>query len=198
MPRNSSTKNDLLKAATTLFAEKGPDGTSVDEIVAKARCNKRMVYHYFGDKEGLIAAVLTETYQKISAFEQKTLSLDNSSDPKKLLKIILVEQTRFLSENPQVVSILMWENLSKGRHTKKLALKGTKKTFFQALQERLGKYKKGSISGNIPQLFITLTAVSYFTFSNRFTLKNILGFDPASKENLKKRTTHLLKLFDCE
>ena len=53
-PRNPvRTRSRLLAAGVKLFAARGYHGVAVDEIVAVARCNKRMLYHYFGDKEGL-------------------------------------------------------------------------------------------------------------------------------------------------
>ena len=41
----------LLEAAIEVFAEKGPNAATVDEICNKAGLNKRMLYHYFGSKE---------------------------------------------------------------------------------------------------------------------------------------------------
>ena len=43
----------LLKAAIEVFASRGPNGPTVDEICRKAGLNKRMIYHYFGSKERL-------------------------------------------------------------------------------------------------------------------------------------------------
>src|SRR3954467_106752 len=48
----------ILDAALTEFAAKGFAGARVDTIAKHARINKRMLYHYFGDKEGLFREVL--------------------------------------------------------------------------------------------------------------------------------------------
>src|ERR1043166_6142006 len=48
----------ILDAALKEFAAKGFAGARVDLIARRARINKRMLYHYFGDKEGLFRAVL--------------------------------------------------------------------------------------------------------------------------------------------
>lgn len=52
------TRGRILAAATREFAAKGFDGARVDVIAARARTNKQMLYHYFGDKRGLFTAVV--------------------------------------------------------------------------------------------------------------------------------------------
>ncbi|HLP75972.1 MAG TPA: TetR family transcriptional regulator, partial [Candidatus Paceibacterota bacterium] len=48
----------ILEAALNEFAAKGFAGARVDAIARRARINKRMLYHYFGDKEGLFREVM--------------------------------------------------------------------------------------------------------------------------------------------
>ena len=50
----------ILTAAAKAFAEHGPVGARVDAIAAQAGVNKRMLYHYFGDKAALFTAVVNE------------------------------------------------------------------------------------------------------------------------------------------
>ena len=50
----------ILDSAAEQFSRHGPDGARVDAIAAAARVNKRMLYHYFGDKEALFQAVLDD------------------------------------------------------------------------------------------------------------------------------------------
>jgi AcrR family transcriptional regulator len=52
------TRQRILDAALAEFAVKGFAGARVDAIARRAGNNKRMLYHYFGDKEGLFRAVL--------------------------------------------------------------------------------------------------------------------------------------------
>ena len=54
----SATKTKLLAAATQAFVAFGPAGARVDAIAEAAGVNKRMLYHHFGDKQGLYLAVL--------------------------------------------------------------------------------------------------------------------------------------------
>ena len=55
---SEATRQSLLSAGSALFAERGFDGTSVDEIARRARVNKAMISYHFGGKEGLYGAIL--------------------------------------------------------------------------------------------------------------------------------------------
>lgn len=55
---SESTRRALLSAGASLFAEKGFDGASVDEIARRAHVNKAMISYHFGGKEGLYDAIL--------------------------------------------------------------------------------------------------------------------------------------------
>jgi len=58
----------ILDAALAEFAAKGFAGARVDVIARTARINKRMLYHYFGDKEGLFREVMRRKIAERSAW----------------------------------------------------------------------------------------------------------------------------------
>ena len=62
------TQHRILEAALQEFAAKGFAGARVDVIARRARINKRMLYHYFGDKEGLFREVLRRKIAQRSAW----------------------------------------------------------------------------------------------------------------------------------
>src|SRR3982074_434368 len=66
-PRRDSAarKRRLLAAATPEFAERGIAGARVDRIASAAQANKRLIYDYFGDKEGLFDAVMDANVERI-------------------------------------------------------------------------------------------------------------------------------------
>src|ERR1051325_2719984 len=65
------TRAEILEVATHEFADLGYASARVDEIAAKTRTTKRMIYYYFGGKEGLYLAVLEQAYRRIRALEQQ-------------------------------------------------------------------------------------------------------------------------------
>ncbi|MFG2830959.1 TetR family transcriptional regulator [Streptomyces sp. NPDC048434] len=58
-------REQLLDIGRTLFAERGYEGTSVEEIAAKAGVSKPVVYEHFGGKEGLYAVVVDREMRQL-------------------------------------------------------------------------------------------------------------------------------------
>jgi AcrR family transcriptional regulator len=65
MGDGQATRRRILAAATAEFAAHGIAGARVDRIAANAKANKAQLYAYFGNKEGLFDAVLTESVEAI-------------------------------------------------------------------------------------------------------------------------------------
>ena len=59
---------NILEVATQVFAEYGFSGARVDEIAARTATSKRMIYYYFGDKEGLFRAVLEAAGYRVHTY----------------------------------------------------------------------------------------------------------------------------------
>ena len=64
------TRRDIIDAAMKEFAEKGLAGARVDDIAARTRTTKPMIYNHFGSKEKLYAAVIEEAYGGVRSKEQ--------------------------------------------------------------------------------------------------------------------------------
>ena len=64
------TKRNILDVATQEFSAIGLTGARVDAIAERTNTTKRMLYYYFGSKEGLYQAVLEKVYGDIRALEQ--------------------------------------------------------------------------------------------------------------------------------
>lgn len=63
--RSERKRKALLLAATELFLDKGYDGTSMDDVAAKAAVSKPTVYKYFADKQRLYEAIVRSTTAEI-------------------------------------------------------------------------------------------------------------------------------------
>ena len=99
------TRRRILSAALKEFAARGFAGARVDAIARRAAINKRMLYHYFGDKEGLFRAVLR---RKIS--ERQAWAENLSGDPAESLTF-WAEAT---CKDADWVRMLEWEALQGG------------------------------------------------------------------------------------
>ena len=78
---------DIIEVATHEFSEKGLAGARIDVIAQAMRTSKRMIYYYFGSKEGLYIAVLDEAYRRIRSIETE-LHLDDLAPEDALRKLV--------------------------------------------------------------------------------------------------------------
>ena len=106
MPKsNSGSRRDparnrarILAAALQEFAGYWLGGARVDRIAARAGANKRMLYYYFGDKDGLLLAALEDRYAHIRSAEA-ALDLEHL-DPRKALKRLVERSINHSVTNP--------------------------------------------------------------------------------------------------
>ena len=73
------TREAILVAAQDEFAAKGLAGGRVNVIARRAGANKRMIYHYFGSKDGLYLAALERVYEGLRG-QERTMHLDRCGD----------------------------------------------------------------------------------------------------------------------
>ncbi|MDB5613307.1 MAG: TetR/AcrR family transcriptional regulator, partial [Devosia sp.] len=65
------TRQNIIEVAAQEFALNGLSGARIDEIAAKTRSSKRMIYYYFGSKEGLYVSALENAYRQVREGEAK-------------------------------------------------------------------------------------------------------------------------------
>lgn len=189
------TRERLLITAIRLFAQKGYDGTVVDEIVAEAGVNKRMVYHYFGSKEALYREVLREVYGRLMNVE---LALVNPNAPMgQTLEALVRAYFAFLAANPEFVQLLLWENLGQGRHLEAVGDALSKAPILDVLHKAL---QRGFAEGRLAEgfqtkhLLINLIGLCLIYFSNRYTLSRSVGVDLRSPQVLKVGINQVIRL----
>src|SRR4051794_32360750 len=78
-------REQLLDVGRKLFAEKGFEGTSVEEIASTAQVSKPVVYEHFGGKEGLYAVVVDHELQALLRI--MTGALTTPARPREVLEI---------------------------------------------------------------------------------------------------------------
>jgi len=185
----------LLHAATRLFARAGFAGTTVDEIVAAAKVNKRMVYHYFGDKRGLYHAVLSEAYRSLETVEVSTLA--HSQDIDALTAEIVRAYFDFLAKHPEFVRLLLWENLNDGSGLARTDARLNKDPMLSALDQLL---RAGIAAGRIRpdmdarHLLISVIGMCLIYSSNRYTLSQALRMDLGSPAVRAVGVRHVTRL----
>jgi AcrR family transcriptional regulator len=183
------TRARILAAAKSEFARKGLGGARVDAIAARAKANKRMIYHYFGSKDRLFTAVLEEAYRDIRSAELK-LPLD-MLEPEEAIETLLRFTWDYYLANPEFVTLVNSANLHQARHLK------NSETFRSFGPPFVGLVKsilergvaKGIFRPGIDpvQLNITIAAIGYYYLTNRYTGAVMFARDYMTKEALDER-----------
>lgn len=184
-----ATRARILEAARAEFARLGLGGARVDEIAERARANKRMIYHYFRDKDDLFRAVLEEAYADIRTAE-RALDLD-ALPPDEALRRLITFTWNYYLEKPEFVALVNSANLHKARHLETSERFQALHAGFPDLMARI--LERGEAAGLFRpgidpiQLTITVAAIGYYYLTNRYTGSLIYGRDLAAKEALDER-----------
>ena len=186
------TRAAILSAAVEEFAAHGLGGARVDRIAARAGANKRMLYYYFGDKDGLFLAALEDRYAHIRSAEA-ALDLEHL-DPRKALKRLVEFTWNYFLEHPEFMALLNSENLHLGRHVgQSRRVREMHSPLVEMLREILERGERAGLfrRGVDPvQLYISIAAEGYFYLSNRHTLSRIFGRDLMAPKALSERARH--------
>jgi AcrR family transcriptional regulator len=173
------TRQRILQAAIKEFAAEGYSGARVDAICKRARSNPRMIYHYFGDKDGLYATVLEHVLGELRREELK-LEVDHVQPLEGMLALFSFVHTHF-GEHPELISLLSGENLLRARFLKKSVKAPIVASPLIALVSSLLERgaREGVFRANIEplQLYVMMVALSYFHRSNAHTLSAIFRTD---------------------
>nr|WP_288852582.1 TetR/AcrR family transcriptional regulator [uncultured Acidovorax sp.] len=181
-----TTRDNILKAATKVFARYGYEGGSVEKISKAAKSFDRMIYYYFGSKEGLFIEVLEETYRRMNDAESK-LDLDTAK-PVEALQAVIRFVVGYYRKNPEFITLLNTENLHKGKHiSKSMRAREYSSPAIEVIRRVLesgqaqGLFRKDVSARDV---YLLIAATGYFYMSNRHTLSAFLGEDLETAEAL--------------
>ena len=171
------TRESILRAAIKVFAQHGYDGGSVEKISRLAKSYDRMIYYYFGSKEGLFIEVLETIYRRMNDAEAE-LALD-VSQPVKALEQVVHFVLDYYRAHPEFVTLLNTENLHKGKHiVKSLRAKEYSSPAIAVIGDILQSgVAQGLFRADISarDVYVVSAATGYFYMSNRYTLTAFLG-----------------------
>ncbi len=180
------TRRSILEAAIAEFSEKGFSGGRVDDIAARTRTTKRMIYYYFGGKEQLYAAVLEHMYGGMRDAEQ-ALHLD-ALPPLEALRRLVEVTFDYHAAHPEFVRLVSVENIHEARivaasptiRARNTAVIGTLRELL-ARGEREGAFRPGL---DALDLHMFISSFCFYRVSNRHTLAAIFGRDLRTPETL--------------
>jgi AcrR family transcriptional regulator len=185
----AATRGEILAAATREFSEKGLSGARVDEIAHRTQINKRMIYYYFGSKEGLYSAVLERSYGHIRMSES-AMQLD-SLPPIEALRQLVRHTFDYHNMHPDFVRLVMNENIHQGSYIGDLAsIKTRSRNVLGNLRTLLDRgIEAGVFRSDIQpvELHMSISALCFYNVSNRYTFSRIFERDMTSPDAVAAR-----------
>jgi AcrR family transcriptional regulator len=165
------TRGRILSAALKEFAANGFAGARVDVIARRAAINKRMLYHYFGDKEGLFRAVLR---RKIT--ERQAWAEGLSGDPAE--------------------SLPFWFEALEGKKRKVIDEKGRRAAVDRAVERIRQQQARGQVSSEFDPRHVMLAMRSLTMFPAAFPqLTRMIMGRPVSDPKFQQERVEFLRRF---
>ncbi len=178
------TRARILSGAIAEFAAKGYSGARVDAICRAARANPRMLYHHFGDKDGLYLSVLEEVIGNLRREELK-LAVDHVEPIDGMMQLFDFIHRHF-GEHPELIHLLSGENLLRARFLRRSAKAPiVTSPLIDLIAGLLGRGERaGVIRAGVDPLhvYVMMVALSYFHRSNAHTLSAIFRTDLLAPE----------------
>ncbi len=175
------TMAEILAVATHEFADKGLSGARIDAIAAATRTSKRMIYYYFGSKDGLYLSVLEEAYRRMRAIESD-LHLDDLPPLAALQKLVEFTYDHH-RDNEDFIRLVMNENIQRGDYLRQSSsIQQLNSTAIRAVRD---VYERGVKSGVFRpglepvDIHSAISAFTFFNVSNRHTF-GVIFQDKAS------------------
>jgi AcrR family transcriptional regulator len=191
-----ATRRNIIDVATEEFARHGLSGARIDEIAARTKTSKRMIYYYFGDKAGLYLAVLEEAYRKVRAIEAG-LDLEHMA-PLEALKALVGFTFDYHNANEDFIRLVMIENIHHGQFLAKSKI--IQELNVTAIDAIARLYERGVTCGLFRDgldpidIHWSISALCFFNVSNRATFSRIFRRDLAAREALAARRRDVIEM----
>jgi AcrR family transcriptional regulator len=190
-------KKNIVEVATAEFALNGLAGARIDEIAARSRFSKRMIYYYFGGKEGLYLAVLENAYRLVREGEAE-LDIEGLRPVEALRK--LVEFTfDHHHQHEDFIRMVMSENIHHGEYLERSRI--IRQLNVSAIDTIASVYRRGVAEGLFRkgldpiELHWQVSALCFFNVSNRATFSKIFGRDfgaPRALASLRRNAVDMV------
>ena len=199
LPRTNDperTMADIIVVATNEFSDKGLAGARIDVIAEAMRTSKRMIYYYFGSKEGLYIAVLEDAYRRIRQIESH-LNLEDLP-PEDALRKLVGFTVDYQLANPDFVRLVMTENIHRGQYLSQS--KAIRKLNVPAIDAVRAVYERGLAAGvfrsglDAVDLHMSISALSVFNVANRHTFSLIFQRDLESSAAIVARRDSIVEM----
>ncbi len=196
MPRNAErTREAVLAAAEELFARKGYEGASLEEIGGAAGVSRGTPGYFFGSKENLYRAVLERLFARAAAVlaPAHEAAARDAAAPREAIERLIGAYLDFLAEDANFVRLIHRET-AEGRGWLRETLENA-----SVIQDALGALPsalggEGTDPATAAHLVVNVSALVWYPFAQAHTLLAALGIDPRDKAFLEAQTRQITEV----
>jgi AcrR family transcriptional regulator len=190
------TQANILAVAAAEFGEKGLAGARIDEIAALTQTSKRMIYYYFGSKEGLYLAVLEDAYRRVRDVESELHLKD--LEPEQALRRLVAFTFDHHLHHENYIRLVMNENINRGQYlAQSQRIQELNIPAIAAIRDLYERgVKGGAFRPGLDPLDIhaSISALSFFNVSNRHTFGIIFKVDLRSPAYIAHRRDNVVEM----
>ena len=183
------TRREILEAAIEEFSARGLLGARVDAIAERIHTTKRMIYYYFGSKDGLYRAALVESYRG-TRDRERSLHLEDMP-PEDALRELVRSTLCYDATNEPFVRLVLFENLLEdggtigqldddARAINRVALDILDDVLARGRAE--GVFRSGPDAPSALDVHQVISALAFFRTANRSTFRELFGRDMLAEE----------------
>lgn len=184
----------ILDAAERLFAEKGYEATSLNEVGGAAGVSRGTPGYFFGSKQDLYQAVLNRSFAEVREAVRagRERALASSQSPEVILAGAVSDYFDFLAARPLFIRLIEREALSNGPLPESVGHLSAGQEALAAISAELGL--DDAPSGEAAQLLLSVISLCWFPLIHARTVAPAVGVSLSDPEELERRKRHVISL----
>jgi AcrR family transcriptional regulator len=190
----SRTRAAILDAAEKLFAQKGFDATSLNEVGTAAGVSRGTPGYFFGSKADLYQAVLDRSFTEVREAVRagRARALASNQTPDAILAGAVSDYFDFLAARPNFIRLIEREALNGGPQLDEVSHLSAGQEALAAISAELGL--DDSPSGEAAQLLLSIIALCWFHLIHARTVAPAVGVTLENADDLERRRRHIVGL----
>lgn len=193
---SDSVQDRLLSAATAEFLVHGYQGASLTPMTERAKCNVRMIYHYFGNKDGLYRACLTRAYDHLR--EAEAAADFWTLPPAEAMAHLVWFTFDYMIAHPEFQGMMRIENMVGGENVRDLFTVNRRAgNLFDRIDDVLDRGCEQGLFNTRPdpgELYLSILGLTTIHVVNRYTMGVVMGQDLASPDFLSRRRDQVTEM----
>jgi AcrR family transcriptional regulator len=173
--RTEKARSSMISVATSMFAEKGYDATSIRNVEVKANVKRGMLIYHFGTKRKFWQEVVDSIWSIVRSKREDHISLLNSLEPLEGIEWLISFHVRFAAEFPIMPRLISNEAAQNSWRTEYIV-----NTHMRPGVEAMKPFVTGALhlsDEEFAHWYYILITASASIFSREYESKNLFGFD---------------------